>query len=135
MTLKYAAALSMAALLVAGAARAEIIHYQADLTGPNGAKGTVTAELEPSEKALAYRATYSGLSGPATMAHFHGPADPGKDAPPVVTVPDTRLPIGGSVRLNDQEIADLEAGKWYFNVHTAANPGGEIRGQLKEVGR
>jgi hypothetical protein len=69
------------------------------------------------------------------MAHFHGPADPGKDAPPVVTVPDPRLPIGGSVRLTDKEMADLEAGKWYFNVHTAANPGGEVRGQLKEVGR
>jgi hypothetical protein len=136
MSLKYAAALSMVAMLAAGAARAnEIIHYEADLTGPNGAKGTVTAELEASEKAFAYRATYSGLSGPATAAHFHGPADPGKDAPPVVTVPGVKLPIGGSVRLTDQEIADLEAGKWYFNVHTAANPGGEIRGQLKEVGR
>lgn len=137
MSLKYAAALSMAAMLAAGAARAnEIIHYEADLTGPNGAKGKVTAELEPSEKTFAYRATYSGLSGPATMAHFHGPADPGKDAPPVVTVPDNgKLPIGGSVLLTDQEIADLEAGKWYFNVHTAANPGGEVRGQLHEVGR
>jgi hypothetical protein len=136
MNLKYAAALSMVAMLAAGAARAnEIIHYEADLTGPNGAKGTVTAELEPSEMTFAYRATYSGLSGPATMAHFHGPADPGKDAPPVVAVPDPRLPIGGSVRLTDKEMADLEAGKWYFNVHTAANPGGEIRGQLKEVGR
>jgi CHRD domain len=131
MSLKYAAALSMVAMLAAGAARAnEIIHYEADLTGPNGAKGTVTAELEKSERAFAYRATYSGLSGPATMAHFHGPADPGKDAPPVVTVPSAKLPIGGSVRLTDQEIADLEAGKWYFNVHTAAHPAGEVRGQV-----
>lgn len=136
MNLKHAAALSMVAMLAAGAARAnEIIHYEADLTGPNGAKGTVTAELEPSEMTFAYRATYSGLSGPATMAHFHGPADPGKDAPPVITVPDPRLPIGGSVRLTDKEMADLEAGKWYFNVHTAAHPQGEIRGQLHEVGR
>ena len=38
-------------------------------------------------------------------------------------------------RLTDAQIADLNAGKWYFNIHTAANPGGEIRGQLKEVGR
>ena len=136
MNLKHAAALSMVAMLAAGAARAnEIIHYEADLTGAHGAKGTVTAELEPSEMTFAYRATYSGLSGPATAAHFHGPADPGKDAPPVVTVPDPRLPIGGSVRLTDKEMADLEAGKWYFNVHTAANPAGEIRGQLHEVGR
>ena len=136
MNLKLAAALSMVAMLGAGAARAnEIVHYEADLTGPNGATGTVTDALEPSEQTFAYRATYSGLSGPATAAHFHGPADPGKDAPPVVAVPDLLLPIGGSVRLTDKEMADLEAGKWYFNVHTAANPGGEVRGQLKEVGR
>jgi len=136
MSFKYAAALSMAAMMVAGAARAEIIHYHAALTGPNGAKGEVTAELEPSEKTFAYRATYTGLSGPATMAHFHGPAEPGKDAPPVVTVPGGgKLPIGGSVRLTDEEMADLEAGKWYFNVHTAANPNGEVRGQLTEVAR
>ena len=137
MNLKYAAALSMVAMLAAGAARAnEIIHYEADLTGPNGAKGTVTAELEPSEMTFAYRATYSGLSGPATMAHFHGPAAPGANGPPVITVGDkARLPIGGSVRLSEKEMEDLLAGKWYFNVHTAANPGGEIRGQLKEVGR
>jgi hypothetical protein len=70
------------------------------------------------------------------MAHFHGPAAPGSNAPPVITVGDkARLPIGGSVRLTEQEMDDLMAGKWYFNVHTAANPSGEIRGQLKEVGR
>jgi len=144
MSLKSAAALSMVALLfAAGAARADIVHFAADLTGKDevpanssAATGNVTAELETTERTLAYRATYKGLSGPATMAHFHGPAAPGANAPPVITVPDNaKLPIGGSVRLTEQEMADLLAGKWYFNVHTAANPGGEIRGQLKEVGR
>ena len=32
--------------------------------------------------------------------------------------------------LTDAQAADMLAGKWYINVHTAANPGGEIRGQL-----
>jgi hypothetical protein len=144
MSLKSAAALSIVALLAAaGVARADIVHFAATLTGkdevpPNSsaATGQVTAELETTERTLAYRATYKDLSGPATMAHFHGPAAPGSNAPPVITVGDkARLPIGGSVRLTEQEMDDLMAGKWYFNVHTAANPSGEIRGQLKEVGR
>ena len=144
MSLKSAAALSMVALFAtAGAARADIVHFAATLTGKdevpaNSSAGTgqVTAELETTERALAYRVTYTGLSGPSTMGHFHGPAAAGANAPPVVTVGDNaKLPIGGSVRLSEQEMEDLLAGKWYFNIHTAANPGGEIRGQLKEVGR
>jgi CHRD domain-containing protein len=39
-------------------------------------------------------------------------------------------PIKGSATLTDTQIAQLEAGKWYVNIHTAANKGGEIRGQL-----
>ena len=144
MSLKSAAALSLIAVLAAaGAARADIVHFAATLTGKdevpaNASAGTgqVTAELETTERTLAYRATYKDLSGPATMAHFHGPAAPGANGPPVVVVGNNgKLPIGGSVRLTPQEMDDLIAGKWYFNVHTAANPGGEIRGQLKEVGR
>jgi hypothetical protein len=144
MSLKSAAALSLVALLAAaGAARADIVHFAAALSGKdevpaNATTGTgqVTAELETTERTLAYRATYQGLTGPATMAHFHGPAAAGANAPPVVVIGDQgKLPIGGSVRLSEKEMEDLLAGKWYFNVHTAANPGGEIRGQLKEVGR
>jgi hypothetical protein len=41
-------------------------------------------------------------------------------------------PIHGSKVLTDAQITDLEAGKWYVNVHTAANPGGEIRGQVTQ---
>jgi len=79
--------------------------------------------------------TYAHLTGPATMAHFHGPAGPGVNAPPVVPVPPSSLadPMKGSATLDDGQIADLKAGNWYFNIHTAANPGGEIRGQLPAV--
>jgi hypothetical protein len=71
------------------------------------------------------------LSGDATAAHFHGPATPGVNAG--VTVPmkaPLTSPITGEATLTPEQAADLMAGKWYFNVHTAANPGGEIRGQL-----
>ena len=39
-------------------------------------------------------------------------------------------PISGTATLTDAQAADLEAGKFYFNIHTAANPGGEVRGQV-----
>ncbi len=39
-------------------------------------------------------------------------------------------PITGSATLTDAQLADLEAGRLYVNIHTAANPGGEIRGQI-----
>jgi CHRD domain. len=42
-------------------------------------------------------------------------------------------PIKGAATLTDAQIADLNAGKWYFNVHTAANPAGEIRGTVTKA--
>ena len=71
-------------------------------------------------------------TGPATGAHFHGPAMPGANA--AVVVPFTgpiASPITGTATLTDAQIADLSAGRWYINIHTAANPGGEIRGQVQ----
>jgi hypothetical protein len=94
-------------------------------------KGAATAALDTATKTLTWTVEYSGLSGPATAAHIHGPADPGADAG--VVVPFTgnlASPIKGSATLTDAQIAQLEAGKWYVNIHTAANKGGEIRGQL-----
>ena len=69
------------------------------------------------------------------MAHFHGPAAAGANAGVQVPVPKSALasPMKGTVALTDAQIADLEAGKWYFNIHTAADPGGEVRGQLTET--
>jgi hypothetical protein len=140
MNLKSAAALSIVAMLAAGAARAETVHFAATLTGadevpPNtsAGHGELTAELETDEHSLVYRVTYTGLSGPPTAAHFHGPAAPGANAPPVIVIQDPASPIRGSTLLTADQAADLMAGKWYFNVHSQAHPGGEIRGQLKPV--
>ena len=137
---KFATAAAVAILLSAGAAQAEIVHFSATLTGagenPANAsqgKGELSAELETVEHVLVYRASYSGLSGAPTMAHFHGPANPGANAPPVVVVKDPTTPISGTAILTPAQQADLLAGKWYFNVHTQANPGGEIRGQVQRL--
>jgi len=140
MSLKSAAVLAMVALLTAGAAEAETVHFAATLTGgdevPSNTSpghGELSAELETAEKVLVYRATYTGLSGPAVAAHLHGPAAPGDNAPPLVTVESASSPISGTARLTGGQVEDLMAGKWYFNVHTQAHPGGEIRGQLRRL--
>ena len=89
------------------------------------------ATLNTATKELTYTLTFDNLTGPATAAHFHGPAAAGANAGVVVPLGNNPTsPIHGSKTLTDAQIADLEAGKWYVNVHTAANPGGEIRGQV-----
>jgi hypothetical protein len=125
----------LAVLLVWGIARADQIKFRADLSAGPGVtstgKGSAMATLDTATKTLTWTVDYSGLSGPATAAHIHGPADPGANAGIVVPFTgDLASPIKGSATLTDAQIAQLEAGKWYVNIHTAANKGGEIRGQL-----
>jgi hypothetical protein len=93
-------------------------------------KGTADVTYDSASKMLTWKVTYSGLTGPATMAHFHGPAEPGKNAPVVIPFKDASSGAGGSATLTDAQAADLMAGKLYINIHTAKNPGGEIRGQV-----
>ena len=100
---------------------------------PNMTRGTGMAEawLDKTSNLLKWKITYSGLSGPATAAHFHGPAEAGANAGVAVAIPNAGTsPVEGSATLTDAQAADLMAGKYYINVHTAANPGGEIRGQV-----
>ena len=92
--------------------------------------GSMQATLNKSTNVLSWKVTYAGLSGPATAGHIHGPALPGANAGVVVPFTSAASPIEGSATLTPAQIADLMAGKWYANVHTAANPGGEIRGQV-----
>lgn len=137
MTRTMLAALAFGAVVVlAGPAFAE--KFKATLDGksevpPNTSAGTGTADIDydPATKKLSWKLTYSGLTGPATAAHFHGPAEAGKNAGVAVAIPNaTKSPAEGSATLTAAQAADLEAGKYYVNVHTAANPGGEIRGQV-----
>ncbi len=93
--------------------------------------GMLTATLDTTTNEFKYHIVYSGLTGAATAAHFHGPAAEGVNAGPQVPIKGgVASPIDGSATLTADQAKDLLDGKWYFNVHTAANPGGEIRGQV-----
>ncbi len=103
----------------------------------NQTKGTgrLEATLDRNSKVFTYTITYSGMTGPVTAAHFHGPAEPGQNAKIVLPLkPPLTSPIKGSATLNDQQVDNLVAGKWYANLHTAAHPNGEIRGQVLHGG-
>ena len=130
------AMVALGTVAFAGSASAEKL--KATLDGksevpPTTSNGTGTADLDydAATKKLTWKVTYSGLSGPATAAHFHGPAEAGKNAGVAVAIPNAASsPVEGSATLTDAQAADLLAGKLYVNIHTAANPGGEIRGQV-----
>jgi len=92
--------------------------------------GTVEARFDKSTQVLTWKVSFTGLSGPATAAHFHGPAAPGSNAGVVIPFSGNTSPIEGSATLTPAQAADLLAGKWYANVHTAANKGGEVRAQI-----
>ena len=116
------------------------IAYKAHLTAkdevpPNGsaATGDGTFVLNPATKELTWAVKFSGLSGPALAAHIHGPAAAGANAGVAILFETPNAPAGeikGSTFLVTDQVADLQAGKLYVNIHTAANKGGEIRGQL-----
>ncbi|MGX5839093.1 CHRD domain-containing protein [Mesorhizobium sp. ArgA1] len=128
------------AFLLASPAMADVVKYKATLDGgqqnppvTTKGKGTATFTFDTAKKKLSWNVKYSDLSGPATAAHIHGPAAMGENAGPVIPFKKLKSPIKGSESLTDAQAAHLEAGKYYVNVHTAANKDGEIRGQIEAV--
>jgi hypothetical protein len=118
-------------------AQAEKITLKADLKGANEvppnaspASGKAEATLDTETKVLSWKVTYADLTGPAMGAHFHGPSEAGKNAGIALPFKTVQSPIEGTATLTDNQMADLLAGKWYANIHTGANPGGELRGQM-----
>ncbi len=126
-----------ATVVLAAPASAEMMKMTAKLDSAsevpaNTSKGNGTADItyDTTSKKLTWKITYADLTGPATMAHFHGPAEVGKNAPVAVPIAPATSPTEGSATLTDAQAADLMSGKYYVNVHTEANKGGEIRGQV-----
>lgn len=142
--LRTAFAAGLVALTVAGCAQMrpsqKMDIYEATLTGaqevppnPSAGRGTAEIQFNSNTNALSWKVTYSGLSGPLTGAHIHGPAASGANAG--VVVPFTgnlnAQPIQGQATITPAQFGDLAAGLWYVNLHTARSPDGEIRGQLR----
>jgi hypothetical protein len=132
-TLALAAAFS--AVLAVAPVSAEMVSFKTDLKGasevpPNDspATGTAQVDVDTATKEVKWTVQFSGLTGDATAAHIHGPAAVGENAGPAVDM--SGKIESGSGTLTDAQLADLQAGKMYVNIHTAKFPDGEIRGQL-----
>ena len=133
--------------------------FQAILTGsselpsnsdPTIATGTFTLD----GNLLSFRVDVPAVTFVSMSAYIQGPTLPGANAPviydlggPVFHSGSSRgdppfasfgspanPPFGaGPFPLTDAQITELESGLWYVNVTSAANPAGQLRGQILEV--
>ena len=95
------------------------------------ATGWMTATIDTTANTISYYMAYSGLSGAVTAAHFHGNANYTQGPAGVkVGITVTASPMTGTVGYSQADEGAILSGRWYVNLHTGANPGGEIRGQL-----
>lgn len=100
--------------------------------------GTVDVSYDKTSHVLSYTLTWMGLTGDATGAHIHGPAPRGVNAPikhdffRLITKTSSGT-FSNSTVVDGTELTEdnLLNGQYYFNMHTAMNPGGEIRGQVE----
>jgi hypothetical protein len=138
------ALLALAPLALGGFATVALaapMSFSVNLTGAQqvppvqtSGSGSAAITYDPATREVTWSVTFSGLSGPATMAHFHGPAAEGKNGPVVVWLSvkgeAPSSPFKGNATLTPEQATQFLAGEWYVNVHTKDHPGGEIRGQV-----
>lgn len=98
------------------------------------ATGTGSFTLDVDARVMVVAVSFSGLSGPITAAHFHV-APPGASGGVIIDLTEDFAGdddgfVQGAVTFTAAQIADLDAGNVYINLHTETNPDGEIRGQL-----
>jgi hypothetical protein len=95
----------------------------------SGASGKFTASVAGTK--ITWKLTFAHLTGAASAAHIHAGK---KGVPGAVLVPlcgPCKTGASGTATLTSAEIKSMKAGATYVNVHTAKNPNGEIRGQVK----
>lgn len=131
----------LAFTVMASSADAALIPWTATLapenevppvTGSSGF-GAASGTIESDSGLLTWSVEWTDLTGEATGAHFHGPATTSANAGVVVdigAISGLSSPSAGSTTISDVQVSDLLAELWYINIHTQANPGGEIRGQV-----
>jgi hypothetical protein len=123
------------------------------VTNAPNASGSAAFTLRPrAGRTMDFTIDVTGLSGPAIGAHIHGPAGPGVNAGIIVSfdaqltanITTGRLAAGSFTSANamaagvsqearfDSVLVLMRNGNAYVNVHTALNPGGEIRGQIQQ---
>jgi len=134
--------LGMAAMLATMPATgfAEGIWLRAQLRGDNEVppvnspgKGEAEVLVDTASHEIRWSLKFQDLTAPLSATHFHGPSGSGGNAPilvPIANKLDRSGAIDGKASVNEQQIQDMLAGRWYINVHTPAFPSGEIRGQL-----
>lgn len=107
---------------------------------PSTGTGRIDVAYDPGSKIISYTLSWQLGSSAATTAamHFHGAEDGSDLKSSAVTIGVTGFSTGSSGTLSgatraltQAEEDQLLAGKWYFNVHSSTNPGGELRGNLK----
>ena len=99
----------------------------------SSASGAAEVQFNENTNKLTWKVTFTGLTGPANAGHIHGPAPTGQNAGVVIpfTGDMNAQPVTGETTITPAQYADLAAGLYYVNIHTARFPGGEIRGQLR----
>jgi CHRD domain len=103
---------------------------------PVGATGTFTGkavELANDRGKLTWKLTFSKLSGKAAAAHIHAGRVGKAGAVLVALCGPCRNGQRGSATISHAQLNAIKAGRTYVNIHTAKNPGGEIRGQVKSI--
>jgi hypothetical protein len=115
--------------------------YDAHLAGPavvpptgSTAFGYVTAGVNSAETTVYFGIYFTGLSGPNSSVHVHAPADSGSTGPIVFDFPISGQTTASSTSLtavSPTQLAHLKNGLWYVDVHSAAFPNGEIRGNFR----
>ena len=98
---------------------------------PTTSTGTGTFQLTLRGNSITCSGSASGLTGPITGAHIH--IAPAGVAGPIIvplTVSGNSFSCNAGASLTDDQVTALLNGGLYANAHTAANPGGEVRGQI-----